>query len=100
MTTIKLSRKQWQFIGKKAGWFSAKIPQEGEFGYGLNQEAMNLLKQYDIKNTDLFRYDTQSSNFKDIYLGIQEAKKGNIQALKDALKSRFGENKWYQNTLI
>jgi hypothetical protein len=60
---------------------------------------MELLKQYDIKNTDLFRYDDEASHFKDIYLAIQEAKKGNIEVLKNALEARFGKKKWFQKNI-
>lgn len=90
-TKIKLSKKEWTDIGKKAGWFSKDtVPTENEYGYGLDQEAMDLLKRYDIKGSNLWRFDDPSSKFQDIYEGIQEAKNGNNEVLRKALENRFG----------
>ena len=87
---IIISKKEWTSLGKTAGWFSSpKIPAEGEFGYGLNAEAMKMLAKYQIGVTDLFRYDTPNSFYPDIYNGIQEAKKGNNEPLKKALVAQF-----------
>ena len=96
---IKLSKLQWENMGKKAGWFSPNVPGENEFGHGLNQEAMGLLKQYDITATNLFKYDDPSSSFQDIYQGIQGAKQGNIESLRMALEGRFGKKKWFQKNI-
>ena len=74
-------------------------PQKGEIGFGLNKDAMMLLKQYGIDNQSLFRYDDPNSHFKEIYQALQEAKKGNNIPLKEALESRFGKNKWFQKVL-
>ena len=85
--------------GKDGLKTASAAPLPGQFGQGLNAEAMNMLKQYDIKPTDLFRFDTDQTPFKDIYMGIQEAKKGNNTALKTALEKRFGHNGWWQRRL-
>jgi hypothetical protein len=95
-----LSKKEWESIGKKAGWTGNSIPKENEFGYGLDQKAMDLLFQYDITNSDLWRYDSPDSSFKEIYNGLQEAKKGNLEALKSALESKFGKIKWHQKRIF
>lgn len=99
---IIISKKEWFDMGSRNNWFmnlesmhknsflNRRIPKEIEFGYGLDQEAMNLLYKYDITNSNLWRFDDPNSKFQDIYLGIQQAKNGNNEALKEALHSRFG----------
>lgn len=75
------------------------VPGPMQFGHGLNAEAMNLLKQYDIEPEQLFRYDDPQSKFQDIYAGIQAAKSGDVGALKKALEVRFGKRSWIQKRL-
>ena len=100
---IKISKKQWEEIGKKGGWFKKALPlpkatefpltntiPKGLYGQGLNPNVMKLLKQYNIGPHELFEYDTANSNFPDIYEGIQKAKQGDLASLQMALKKRFG----------
>ncbi len=64
---ITLSKAKWETIGKKAGWMGKpKAPEEGEFGHGLSSEAMELLKQYDIRSNNMWKYN----DFPDIQEGI------------------------------
>ena len=85
---------------KEAGLFSKPAPTEGQFGYGLNEEAMNLLFQYDINPQELFKYDTPNSTMPDIYEGIQQAKNGDIESLRNALEARFGKKGLLQKRLF
>ena len=84
---------------KVAGILSTPVPKPGQFGLGLNEEAMKMLKQYDIYPNDLYEYDDPSSHHKEIYTGIQAAKQGNNAALQQALESTFGKNKPWQKNL-
>lgn len=88
---IKISKATWEKIGRKKQWIN-KNAQIGpnQFGHGLSKEALKLLESYGIGQYDLWRYDTEISRFKDIYQGIQEAKNGNLETLKMALKQRYG----------
>ena len=59
MSTIKLSKQQWEFIGKKVGWIksSKTIPSEGyaDGGEPYTDEEMDLMfkqKVDAIKNSD------------------------------------------------
>jgi len=99
---IKLSKASWEAIGHKAGWGpfgNPKAPQEGQYGNGLDEEAMGMLKQYDITAEKLFRYDSATAPMKDIYEGIQAAKQGNNSALLAALEARFGKKNFWQKKL-
>jgi hypothetical protein len=79
--------------------YEASVPQKGQFGLGLNEEAMKMLKQYDIYPNDLYEYDDPDTHYKDIYTGIQAAKQGNNAALQTALETTFGKNKFWQKVL-
>lgn len=85
--------------GKDGLRTAAKVPGPEEFGYGLNAEAMKLLKQYDIGPSDLFRYMGPNTPFADIYAGIQAAQKGDNATLQKALEQRFGKNNLMQRRL-
>ena len=89
--TIKISKREWQSIGKTAGWFpsKSKVPSKGEFGAGLNADAMKLLAQYGIDATELFRYDTPETGYPALNAGIQAAKNGDNEALRQALIDQF-----------
>ena len=67
----------------------AQVPEENQFGHGLSQDAMKILKQYHIGPHDLFRYDTPNSEFQDIYEGIEAAKHGDVFELKMALQKKI-----------
>ena len=75
---------------KVSGIFSAPVPVAGQFGHGMDQEAMRMLKQHGIGPEQLYRYDDPNSQFKDLYTAIQEAKKGNNEPLRKAIQERFG----------
>ena len=77
----------------------AQVPEENQFGHGLSQDAMKILKQYHIGPHDLFRYDTPNSEFQDIYEGIEAAKHGDVFELKMALQKRFGKPGLIQRVL-
>lgn len=95
--TVKISKSEWASIGKQAGWFSDNdVPSEGQYGSGLDRDAMKLLKSYDITSDKLWRYDSPQSDMPDIYDGIQKAKAGDNDALRKALENRFGTKNWLQ----
>ena len=79
---------------------AVRVPGETEFGFGLNEEAMKLLSQYNINNENLFRYDSSDSGFQDIYAGLQAAKSGDIETLKQALEARFGKKHFWQKNIF
>ena len=88
--SIKMSKSEWQSIGKTAGWLSSpSAPVEGEFGFGLDAEAMKMLAKYQIDSTELFKWDTPNSGYPAIYEGIQAAKNGNNELLRQALVAQF-----------
>ena len=102
---VKISKKEWTNIGNKTGWIKEalgppKAPQKGFYGHGLSDEAMKLLWQYDIGPDQLFKYDDPNSGLQDIYQGIQAAKQGDIESLRQALENRFGKKSWHQKKVL
>lgn len=86
---VKMSESEWQSIGKTAGWLSGpNVPSSGEFGYGLDAEAMSLLAKYQL-DQELFKYDSPNSGYPELYEGIQAAKQGNNEVLRQALVAQF-----------
>ena len=86
---IKINKSEWKSIGKTAGWLSGpSVPAEGEFGFGLDAEAMGLLAKYQL-DQELFKYDTPNSGYPELYEGIQAAKQGNNEALRQALVNQY-----------
>ena len=77
-----------------------KAPGKGQHGHGLGDEAMKLLWQYDIEPGNLWRYDSPDSPMKEVYEGIQRAKQGDIEALRQALESRFGKKNILQKKIF
>jgi len=96
---MKIIRKA-NDVWKESGLLDRRLPSEQEYGSGLDQEAMNLLFQYDITNSDLWRYDSSDSTFPDIYEGIQAAKQGDNHRLQEALEARFGKKRWFDKRLV
>lgn len=67
--------------------------------HGLNQEAMEILAQYDIGPHNLYRYDSPETGFENIYIALQKAKGGDNSELRQALEKQFGKRSWWQRRL-
>lgn len=78
---------------------TASVPSENEFGFGLNEDAMKILKQYGIGQNQLYRFDSPQGGFTEIYDAIQKAKKGDNSFLKPALEKQFGKKNFLNRML-